>query len=120
MKLQPGDAITHFNCGNALLLQGDYQGAIEQFKESMILDKGCLDSQYNLGMTLMQAGEFEEACNTLEDYLVSTVDDGEEDGGVTQDDKLPDEDKANIKYNLGVMYSKRGMPEESREALRSR
>ena len=94
MKLQPGDATTHFNCGNALLLQEDYQGAIEQFKESMILDKECLDSQYNLGMTLMQAGSFEEACNTLEDYLVSTADDDDEDEGefdVDGTDKLNDE-----------------------------
>ncbi|GMH84689.1 hypothetical protein TL16_g09998 [Triparma laevis f. inornata] len=122
MKLQPGDAMTHFNCGNALLQDGDIKGAIEQFKQSLTLDEAFLDAQYNLGITLMEAGEMEEACKVLEGHLQSIdekEDEDEDEGGEMTEAQVMSslDDKALIYYNLGTMYSKRGMPVESKEAL---
>ncbi|GMI02566.1 hypothetical protein TrVE_jg10603 [Triparma verrucosa] len=122
MKLQPGDSMTHFNCGNALLEAQNIQGAIEQFRKSLDLDPEFLDGKHNLGMALMEAGKLEEATRMLEAYLgdLDEREDQDEDDGeeMTESKALQViEDKALIYYNLGTMYSKRGMPTESKEAL---
>ena len=95
---------------------------LSQFRKSLDLDPEFLDGKHNLGMALMEAGKLEEATRMLEAYLgdLDEREDQDEDDGeeMTESKALQViEDKALIYYNLGTMYSKRGMPTESKEAL---
>jgi len=110
---QPGDGLTHYNCGNAFIREGLTDQAIEQYSEALILLPNHHDSAYNLGMTLMQIEKYEEAIKIMEDLLLweDEGDGGDEDGGEGEREgqgeiEIGGGDNGSIHYNLGTMKGK--------------
>jgi len=61
LKKYPNCWITHTNLGNALLIVGQRQEAIEQFRQALRIKSDYLEAHNNLGSALLQAGRLQEA-----------------------------------------------------------
>lgn len=83
---------THINLGNAFIMEGEYQNAIEQYEKARRLHPNDVNVPVNLANALLQAGRYEEAIGHYEQAL--RVD--------------PDDPHAN--YNLGVALVNTGQP----------
>jgi len=82
-------------------------GAVEQYKEALVLNGEHPETMFNLANALMQMEEWGEACATFEMYVEMTG----EGGGITP------EEEALIYYNVGGCYGKMDQNERSKEAL---
>lgn len=55
------DADTYYNRGNSKFALQDYIGAKEDYTKALELNKGLIDAIYNLGLTKVYLGEFNQA-----------------------------------------------------------
>ncbi len=85
-------AATHINFGNAFILEGGIQEAIEQYEQALQLDPNDSYISFNLATALMRAGHFKEAIGHLEQVI--RVEPGD----------------AQAHYNLGVALVRLGQP----------
>ena len=91
----PGRAATRgrVSRGNRLFEQGDYAGALENYKEALQKNPESDIINFNAGTTLYKTGEYDESINHLQRSLL------------TDEDEL----KAKAHYNLGNSFYRAGM-----------
>src|SRR5439155_5282945 len=65
VALDPRNARTHYNLGNALQARGKLDEAIACFEKAIALDPKKTEAHLNLGLALMQQGEFARAIPAL-------------------------------------------------------
>jgi tetratricopeptide (TPR) repeat protein len=88
-------ADTHINFGNAFLLKGETQDAVEQYEKALQLNPTDPYVPFNLASALLQAGRFEEAVGYFEQAL--RID--------------PNDPQAH--YKLGVSLVNAGQPDKA-------
>jgi tetratricopeptide (TPR) repeat protein len=88
-------AATHNNLGNAFIMEGKTQDAIEQYEEVLRLSPDDVDASFNLGDALLRVGRFEEAVGHFERAL------------------RIDPNNAHAHYSAGVSLAKLGQPREA-------
>ncbi len=55
------NAVAHYNLGTTLVVQGDTDGAVKQFRETVRIDPNKCDARNNLGAMLILQGKIDEA-----------------------------------------------------------
>ncbi len=86
---------THTNLGNAFMMEGGIQDAIEEYEEALQLNPNDPYVPVNLANALLRAGRFEEAIGYYEQAL------------------RIDPNDAHAHYNLGVALVKSGQPKQA-------
>lgn len=61
----PGSWMAHNDLGSLLMMQGQLDPAIEQFKQAIAIQPGSVNAQDNLGKALLQKGDLESAVEHL-------------------------------------------------------
>lgn len=61
VQLQPGDAMRHFELGNALVGVGQLDEAVKCYEQAIRLKPGYAEAYHNLGSARVRRGQFEEA-----------------------------------------------------------
>jgi tetratricopeptide (TPR) repeat protein len=69
LSIAPASSFGRNNLGNALVAQGRFEEAIDQFQRALRINPDDADVAYNLGNALAQKGNFEEAGKQLQHAL---------------------------------------------------
>ncbi len=83
---------THINLGNAFMMEGNYQDAIEHYEQAQRLHPNDVHVPVNMANALLEAGRFEEAIGHYEQALRINSDD------------------PHANYNLGAALVNTGQP----------
>ena len=71
VRLDPDNALSHFNLGNFFLRQNQHIEAVKCYEEALKRDSDFTDALYNIGWVLHQAGAYIEALRYTEKGLKS-------------------------------------------------
>jgi protein O-mannosyl-transferase len=69
LSIAPASSFGRNNLGNALVAQGRFEEAIDQFQQALQISPADADVVYNLGNALAQKGSFEDAGKQLQHAL---------------------------------------------------
>jgi len=72
---KPADAVVRYNLGRAELRQGDVDGALLQFNESIRLDPRLIESRYLAANVSLRKGDYNQASQYADDILKVKSDD---------------------------------------------
>jgi tetratricopeptide (TPR) repeat protein len=90
LTVTTNNAVAHQYLGEALLQQGRYPEAEEQFLAALSIRPGYPDAKANYALTLAQEGKLDEAAQRLSSLLKESPDD------------------ANLHFNLAVVFQQKG------------
>jgi tetratricopeptide (TPR) repeat protein len=76
-KIDPDDADTHRELGDAFVGAGKYQEAIESYKQAIEIDPDDADTHYNLGVAYVKAGMHKEAFESFRQVIRINPDDAD-------------------------------------------
>ena len=100
IRLNPGNACSHYNLGNALAKKGRSADAIREYREALRIDPDLTAAHFNLGIALFKAGHLEESITAYNEAIRT------------------DPFFATGYLNLGVAFQKKGAMVQAIEAYR--
>lgn len=71
IELSPGNAFSRLNLGTALYMQGDADGALEQYREAVRLSPGLARAHFAMGVLLESRGQDAEAITAFNSAIAS-------------------------------------------------
>jgi protein O-mannosyl-transferase len=129
LSIAPASSFGRNNLGNALVAQGRFEEAIDQFQRALRISPDDADVAYNLGNALAQKGNFEEAGKQLQRALQINPDNamaaydlgnvrarqGRLDDAIDQFQRALriDPELTRAHYNVGSLFSQQGKLDEA-------
>jgi tetratricopeptide (TPR) repeat protein len=74
IRINPDDALAHYNLGGDYYDSGKHEEAIESYKQALRIDPGFAQAHYNLGFAYYTSGKYKEAMESYKQALMINPD----------------------------------------------